>query len=171
MPKNSINLKDELVKDFISKTISKDAYNVLACLERGKTDEQISRKLKMRVNDVRALLNQLHYLGVITYTKEKAKTNNWYTYTWYARKDRIKELLKERFEEEIKELEERLGFEKTYTFFKCKKGCEKLPFEIAFEYDFKCPECGTQMIATDNKKEVKKIEARIRKLKKFLEKA
>ncbi len=165
MPK--VNLKDPLVKEFISTHAGEDGYAVLTSLGKGKTDEQISKKLKMRVNDVRALLNTLHYLGVIKYTKVRDRPN-WYTYTWFLREERIVELLKERYQEELKELEDKLSFENTYTFFRCENKCEKLPFELAFEYDFRCPECGSSLKEYDNTPDKRKIKRKINMISNLL---
>ncbi len=166
-----VNLKDELVKDFIVSRYSNEAYSILLALDReGKTDEMIAKKVKLKVNEIRAYLNQLHYDGIIYYTKEKAKDSNWYTYTWFVKKERISELLKERYVELLEELKKKLEYENTYTFFKCKKGCSKLPFELAFEYDFKCPECGGVMKSYNNSKDKKKLEKEIKQIEEFLKK-
>ena len=122
----------------------------------------------MQVNDIRAALNKLHNLGIITYSKEKAKNSNWYTYTWFLEKSRIGELIRGWYEAELDKLNEKLSFEQNYIFFKCVNGCEKLPFELAYEYDFKCPECGREMEQQDNAAEKVTIEKKIADIKKFL---
>ena len=165
MPK--LDLNDPLVKEFVSTHAGEKGYLVLKAIGKGKTDEQISRKLKIRVNDVRSILNTLHYMGIITYTKVRDRPN-WYTYTWYLREERIIELLKERYEEELKKLEEKLSFENTYTFFRCDNKCEKLPFELAFEYDFKCPECGSALKEYDNTRDKARIKRKIRMIQHLL---
>lgn len=76
----------------------------------------------------------------------------------------------ERAKEEVQKLEDKLTFEDNYVFFKCNNGCEKLQFELAFEYDFKCPECGSVMKQVDSEKEKKQIRKRISEYKKFMEK-
>ena len=169
MVTTSIKLKDPLVKEFIESSVNENAYMVLASLERkGKTDEKISKKTKLKVNEIRSYLNQLHYLGIIYYTKEKAKDSNWYTYTWFVKKERIEELLKERYEEQLEKLKNSFSFEQNYVFFKCNNGCEKLPFELAFEYDFKCPDCGKKMKSVNNEKEKKIISKKIKQIEQFL---
>lgn len=189
MVTTSLKLKDPLVKEYIESKVGEDAYFVLTSLERmGKTDEKILKALKrkkklqqkkckkeddeeeieLKVNKIRSYLNQLHYLGIIYYTKEKAKESNWYTYTWFVKKERIEELLKEKYVEELDELKNSLNFEQNYTFFKCNNGCEKLPFELAFEYDFKCPECSKTMKSINNDSEKRKINNKIKNIEKFL---
>ncbi len=164
-----IRLKDELVRDFIENSYGKEAYSILLALDKGgKTDEQISKKVKLKVNEIRSYLNQLNYAGIIYYTKEKSPTSNWYTYTWFVKKERIGELIKERYKEDLEDLKKKLDYENSYTFFKCVKGCTKLPFELAFEYDFKCPECGSEMKSYNNSRDKKKLEERINQIEKFL---
>lgn len=164
-----LSLTDPLVKDFIVTQAGENAFKIAKSLGRGKTDEQISKKTKLKVNDIRAELNKLHYMGIIFYSKIKAKKSNWYTYTWFIKKDRISELLKERYSEELEKLDGKLGFEQNYTFFKCSNGCDKLPFEIAFEYDFKCPECGGGMDSINSNSEKRKIQIKIKRIKKLFE--
>ena len=167
-----LRIDNQLVVEFISTNAGDAAFNVVKTLdkvEKGMTDEQITRKTKTDVNEVRAILNKLHYLGIITYSKKKAKESNWYHYTWFLKKDRIKELLADRYKEELEGLEKKLNYEQSYTFFKCSNGCDKLPFELACEYDFKCPECGNAMSSVEENGAREDISKRIGEIKKFLE--
>jgi len=71
-----LRIDNPLVADFITTNAGDAAFAVVKTLdgkENGLTDEQIVKKTKTDVNEVRAILNKLHYLGVITYSKEKAK--------------------------------------------------------------------------------------------------
>lgn len=180
-----IKLDDPLIKDYVIQKVGEEAYYVLSVLndtkslKKGKTDEKILKSMKaskkvanrknLKVNTIRAHLNRLHYSGIIHYTKQKAKTSNWYTYTWFLKKERIMELVKDKFKEELDGLEKQIGFEQNYAFFKCeKKNCKKLPFELAFEYDFKCPECGSKMNSIDSSAEKVKIKRRIEQIKKII---
>ena len=165
----ALRINDPLVKDFIVNSAGENAYKVMRALNKqGLTDEGISKITKFDVNTIRAALNRLHYLGIIIYTKEKARESNWYTYTWFVKKERVLELLRNRYIEEQEELEKQLKYEDDYIFFECKNKCEKLPFELAFEYDFKCPECGQIMLEINNAKEKTKIRKRLKQIKEFL---
>ncbi|MBS3060910.1 MAG: hypothetical protein J4432_05385 [DPANN group archaeon] len=165
----ALKMNDPLVRDFIVANAGDDSYKVMRSLAKGGlTDEGISKLTKFDVNRIRAALNKLHYLGIIIYTKEKATDSNWYTYTWYVKKERALELLNERYQEKLRGLEKQLDFEESYVFFKCSRGCEKLPFELAFEYDFKCSECGSVMDQMDNKKEKQGIQKQIKQINDFL---
>ena len=47
---SSIKLDDPLIKEFVVKNAGDDAFSIIKSLNRGKTDEQISRKTKLKVN-------------------------------------------------------------------------------------------------------------------------
>ena len=167
-----IRIDNPLVADFITTNAGDAAFALVKTLDnvdKGLTDEQITKKTKTDVNEVRAILNKLHYLGIITYSKIKAKESNWYNYTWFLKKDRIRELLADRYKDELEKLQKKLNYEQSYTFFKCANGCDKLPFELACEYDFKCPECGNAMESVVVNEEKGSIEKRILEIRKFLE--
>jgi len=106
--------------------------------------------------------------NVIHYDKKKASDSNWYTYTWFLKKDRVHELMSDKLKQELTDLSKKLEFEQNYTYYKCYNGCDKLAFEIAFEYNFKCPECGNLMNQINNNTEKKQLSGRIGEIKKFL---
>ena len=168
----TLRINNPLLAEFVTEKAGDEGYNLVRTLSvfgKGCTDEELSAETGIKVNTLRALLNKLHYLGIITYSKVKAENSNWYTYTWYLKKERIIELLTDKYKEELENLEGKLNYEKDYVFFKCENGCEKLPFELAFEYDFKCPECGNNMEQDQNKDKVKSVREKITEIRKFLQ--
>lgn len=145
------------------------AVKITAIYEKkGKkiTDEEIAKKMRLKVTEVRTVLNRLHYRGVSCYHKTKNNKTGWYSYTWEIKTSRVLELLLEQYAERIEKLEAKKNFEKNYSLFSCRKNCDFLPFEIATEYLFKCPECGTILEAVDNDKRRRSIEKQIECLKK-----
>jgi transcription initiation factor TFIIE subunit alpha len=75
-------------------------------------------------------------------------------------------LIAENWEDHLIELEEKLDHESNYVFFECPDECEeKLPFEIAAEYDFKCSVCGKELKHVDNKSVIKETIKEIKELK------
>ena len=167
----ALRINSPLLVEFINEKAGEEGYQLVKTLSvcnRGCTDEEISAETGVKVNMLRSLLNKLHYIGVINYTKIKSENSNWYTYTWYLEKERIVELLHEKYVEELEKLNQKKEFESTYIFFKCETECERLPFELAFEYDFKCPHCGKVMSQESSKTEVKKIQERIKEIDLFL---
>ena len=62
-----VRLTSPLIKEFVTTSAGEGAYRVMRTLSNGKTDEQIAKKTKLKVNEIRAALNKLHYLGIINY--------------------------------------------------------------------------------------------------------
>lgn len=159
----------ELVQSFLKGVGGEAAIGVaMICEKKGSqvTDEELAKKMKLKVTEVRAVLNRLHYRGIACYKKTKNRKSGWYNYTWEIKKKRIVELILAEQQETIEKLEAKQDFEKNYSFFSCKNNCTMVPFEIATEYQFKCPECGRTMDYFDYSKKLKDINNQIDTLKK-----
>ncbi len=153
-----VKLSDRDLENLLREIIGKNAFSILKACEIGRTDEEISKITKLDLQTIRSLLNQLHTAGLITYTREKDYEHNWFKYTWYARKDMIIEVVKDAIEERVEELRNQLDFETSYMFFACPNNCiDPIPFEVAAEYDFRCPECGAELMPYDNSSKIRKI--------------
>ncbi len=133
------------------------------------TDEEISKKLPLKVTEIRTILNRLHYRGIACYQKTKNQKTGWYSYTWEIKNPRIIEIILEKQSEEITKLEKSIEFEGTHTFFSSGKGRAEYPFEIAAEYNFKCPDTGKPLEAVDNKKRLKELTGKAEEYKKEFE--
>ncbi len=157
-----------IAKEFLETVGGKFAVDLVQIVDKKKkavTDEEIGKKLPLKITEIRTILNRLHYRGIACYQKTRNNKTGWYSYTWEIRPKRIAELILEQQAEKIQKLESQRSFESTYSFFACKKGCNNFPFEIAAEYEFKCPECGTVMGSIDNKKQVSLLNKRINIMK------
>ncbi|MCX6798579.1 MAG: hypothetical protein NTW59_00600 [Candidatus Diapherotrites archaeon] len=161
-----------LVQGYLTRLSGGLAVGVVKICERktgSVTDEELAKKLKVKVTEVRTILNRLHYAGIACYKKTKNRKTGWYSYTWAIKPRRVIELLLEEQAKEIEKLESKQRFEKDYTFFICKDRCSTFPFEIAAEYQFKCPACGKTMDLADNEKMAKGRNKQISDLKKEVE--
>jgi len=158
-----------MVQDFLRNVGGEAAVGVATICEKKKrqvTDEELAKKMKLKVTEIRTVLNRLHYRGIACYKKTKNKRNGWYNYTWEIKRKRIVDLILEEQREDIEKLETKQDFGKNYSFFSCSKNCEVTPFEIAAEYQFKCPECGETMNSFDYSKRLKEINEQIGEMKK-----
>jgi transcription initiation factor TFIIE subunit alpha len=123
----------------------------------------------LKITEIRSILNRLHYRGIACYNKAKNKNSGWYTYTWEIKKRRIIELILEQQSERLQKLEEKQRFGQSHAFFSCKKACEETAFEIAAQYEFRCPECGDMMSPIDSVAKTKEVQDQIAALKEELE--
>jgi transcription initiation factor TFIIE subunit alpha len=165
-------LSYRLTQEFLQNVGGNDAVEVVRiCLDKnGKClDEDIENELNhLKITEIRSILNRLHYRGIACYNKTKNKNSGWYTYTWEIKQRRIIELILEQHSERLQKLEQKARFEKDREFFICDKNCEEVIFEIAAQYEFRCPECGKMMNPMDSKKKHRINQKKIKKLKKEL---
>jgi len=156
-----------LVKDFLETVGGQDALTLVKICEKKKkgfTDEDVSKKMKKKVTEVRATLNRLHYRGIAVYQKSRNQKTGWYNYTWEIKKDRLADLILEKEKENIDKLVQKKAIESDYNHFDCTKCSERMPFEVAAEYNFLCPSCGGQMNSANDPQKHKEIEIKIKKI-------
>ena len=121
--------------------------------------------MKLKVTNVRTILNRLHYRGITNYDKTRDKQTGWYYYVWTFDVQRMVKLVIEEQSEEISFLEKKKLEIQEYSLFGC-ANCDSVPFEVAMEYNFKCPNCGKTMESINQDLQKKKINKEINMLKK-----
>ncbi|MDO8627847.1 MAG: hypothetical protein Q7K42_05240 [Candidatus Diapherotrites archaeon] len=166
-----VNITDlSIVQEYLRTLGGEDIITLIKICQQKKKkvkDEEIGQKMKnLKITEIRALLNKLHFKGISDYSKKRDGRSGWYNYTWEIKCNRLAALVKTEQEEALEKLEKRMGFEEEHEFFTCKKACDNLAFEIAAEYNFKCPKCGESMDVADKNKGLKKIKDNINKIKK-----
>lgn len=172
MTRNKRLMSFSVIKAFLEQMGGDSAPQLVEIYEKNNNpikDEEMAEKMNLKVTDIRTILNRLHYRGIANYQKKRNKKTGWYSYTWTIDRKRILELIIEKQKEEIEKLEQKKQNEEIYSYFSCKKGCHEFPFEIAAEYQFRCPECGRELDCIDNKKRNKKLSTQIEQMKKEIE--
>lgn len=170
MPAKSItNLT--LVKDFLETVGGPEAIKLTKLCEHKRkkvTDEELSKKMNMKVTEVRTILNRLHYRGIACYEKSRNPKTGWYNYTWEIRKDKIAAMIIEQQEEVLDKLTQKRDLEADYDLFDCSVCDERAPFELAVEHNFSCPVCGGIMNSANDPNRIKEIDKRIKQIEKEL---
>jgi transcription factor E len=149
-------LDNAVFADFISKNVGKKAINVIKMLNTPLTDEKIAADLEVKINEVRRILNVLDSYGVARYDTNK-DSKGWLTFKWYLDVEKLEELhqsaITSKPENSFKMPEN------CNDFFYCGKCYEDakviLPFDAAYEAQFKCDGCGKAL------KQLNKEEARM----------
>ena len=171
MPSKDI-LSLSITKDFLKTLGGEDLVKlVFICSSKNKnvTDEEIRKHLKhLKVTEVRTLLNRLHFQGIATYQKKRDKKSGWYSYTWEIKDKRIAKLILDQQAEKLAKLEKQVSFETGHDFFSCKNKCDNVVFEIAAEYNFRCPECNETMNLVESVQRGKDVQRKINVIKKEL---
>lgn len=157
------------LQQFVEDSIGENGLLVFNSVGDGATDELIENKTRLKLAEIRSILNHLHSYGFVEYTREKNMQNGWFTYTWRLNADRAMQnflLIKKR---EYERLRAQLSSEEGLVFYKCRKGCSRLSFEYAFEQKFKCTDCRSELKSVDNMSEMKRIEQQLCAVEKLLE--
>ena len=125
--------------------LDESTLKILSLLQKKKNavEEEIAKKLKLKINDTRKLLYKLYEKRLAVYEKKAdPKKKWWYIYYWSLDKDRIQELFWEYRRKQIEKKRREFEAEKKFAF-AC-KGCEaKYQYEEALETEFTCPACGS----------------------------
>jgi len=113
------------------------------------TDEDLAEAAKLRISEVRAVMNKLHSARVAAYSRTRSD-DGWYTYTWDLCPDNAHKLLEERSAEKCEE--------KTVTgeFYSCPNCFEHTSktygFADASDTEFRCPDCAEMLKFVEKKK-------------------
>ena len=164
--------EEPLVRSFLERNAGRESVKVVEILLRSRKalrDEDIAKKMKVKVTEVRTMLNRLHYRGIANYEKTKDENTGWFTYTWHIDRGKLLETVTGEIIDRIKELEKEKEIQESYTIFLCKKCKIEMPFEVAAEYNFRCPECGSEMFCVDPAARKRQLSREITLLKKALE--
>jgi len=148
-------LAEEHIRNLILQVAGEKAIAVAEALEEPLSDEDLANACRIKLSEVRAVLNKLHSLGLTSYERTRDKDSGWYSYIWRLSLQNADKLFEKKKELPMKETgEESFDF---YTCGSCKKGEGVLiPFEVAFENRFRCLDCGAPLAFVEKKKEMSK---------------
>ncbi len=114
-----------------------NALAVIRSFSKNISDEELSKKLKMRISDIRATLNKLHNEGIVNYNRERDSESGWYSYSWSLNAIRLQQWIEENCNEK------KLWLYSSGDHYFCSTcGLEStISFEKAIECQFKCVKC------------------------------
>jgi len=148
-------LADEHVRNLLLEVAGEKALEVAEALEEPLSDEDLASACKIKVSEVRAVLNKLHSFGLTSYERTRDKESGWYSYIWRLSLGSADKILNKRIAAPQEVVQDR-SFD-FYTCPACKKGeGVMIPFEVAFEGKFKCIECGAPLVFVEKNKEISK---------------
>ncbi len=169
-------LKKELLSDkttinFLEQIAGPMAINVVKLFNNnGLSPEDISKKLKEKITIVRATLNSLHFRGIACY-KKKRNENNMYEFIWEIKYKKIIDILLIQEMKKYKKIEYDLTQKEGHDYFYCPKKCNvEVAFEVAAAYNFKCPNCSTNLEMVNVKKRIIKLKKEKRKIEENIKK-
>ncbi|MCX6775230.1 MAG: hypothetical protein NT130_00025 [Candidatus Micrarchaeota archaeon] len=148
-------LADEQVRNLLLEVAGEKALSVAEALEEPLSDEDLASACKIKVSEVRAVLNKLHSFGLTSYERTRDKESGWYSYIWRLSLGSVDKILNKKTA-----IPEEAVLDKSFDFYTC-SSCKKgegvmIPFEVAFGGKFKCMECGAPLVFVEKNKETSK---------------
>jgi transcription initiation factor TFIIE subunit alpha len=139
-----------------------------ALLGKELTDEDLAKRVGISINLVRRILYDLYDNRVVSYRRIRDEESGWYMYYWKLDPERAIEHVKDNQRLLLQKLEERLERERNTMYFACSAGDPKVPYDVAVETDFKCPQCKGRLKPYDNTQVIVSLERRVQSLREQL---
>jgi len=162
--------KNDII-EFVKLMVGEQAAKIFAELYKiGEevNDEEIAKRLGLKLNVVRKQLYLLSEQGLVSYRRTKGKNGEWYTYYWRIERDRLLGIIRSRKMITLNKLRERLRYEETNTFYICPNCGVRFTFDEALENGFRCPRCGMSLEYFDNSRIVEFLRRKIAELEKIV---
>jgi transcription factor E len=83
-------LGDAYVRQMLIEVGGENALAIVRNFFGDHSDEELAKRLKLKISDVRATLNKLHNEGLVNYVRMKDSETGWYSYSWSLNHDRMK---------------------------------------------------------------------------------
>ena len=160
MPRKATPVAPSL-DNFVRQVAGENGLKVVKSLENGGgTDEMIEKETKLKIVEIRSVLNHLHNHGIVEYNREKNMTSGWFTYTWRLNIYRAMQNYLVLQKKECESLRTQTAGDGV-TIYACPKGCAKMQFAKAMELGFACDSCKSKLKFADGTKELKELEKKI----------
>ena len=165
-PGANLQLTEKLTENyldvFVRELAGDEGCKIISCIGNTEvTDENIEQSTKMKIAEIRSVLNHLHSYGLVEYRREKNMQTGWFTYTWRLNANRALQNFISLKKREYETLKTRLEKGDGTQLYKCGKTCAMLEFEKAMESSFRCPGCKGKLNTIDETDELKKLEQKI----------
>jgi transcription initiation factor TFIIE subunit alpha len=162
--------QNDLIEKVVIEVLGEEVIPLIRVMKNkvNLSEFKLAEKINKEVNATRNLLYKLHDLNLASFIRRKDKKKGWYIYYWTLQQKNAEHILKKLKKKKIEALTERLRRESSGNFFVCPEKCIRLDFERAFEFEFKCPECGAIISQEDNREKINELEEEIKKLKRGL---
>ncbi|MEM3499799.1 MAG: hypothetical protein QXI17_04015 [Candidatus Bilamarchaeaceae archaeon] len=85
-----------IVRQTLIEVGGENALAIIKNFDKALSDEDIAKRLKIKISDVRAALNILHSEGIVMYNRYKDNDTGWYSYSWYLNKNKIFQWVEEK---------------------------------------------------------------------------
>jgi len=138
-------LENAHIRNLLVELAGEKALKVVGELTVPMSDEELAASAKIKISDVRAVMNKLHSAGVAAYSRSK-NDEGWFTYTWYLCADKLNEMVSEQSKKNDDIVQPEATSADGYICPICfERNKKRFSFEKAVEIEFRCPECSEML--------------------------
>lgn len=149
-------LGDAYIRQVLIEVGGENALAIVRNFYGNHSDEELAKKLKIKISDVRATLNKLHNEGLVNYIRQKDNETGWYSYSWSLNHGRMEKWANDQANK-IPGMDDSEG--ENYYCPAC--GASTITgFEDAVVGDFRCAHCNRMLEFLDSAKMVEIFERR-----------
>lgn len=144
---NNRVLSNKPIQEFFSGSLGENSLRIIKLANAEMTDDELAAKAKLKVSEIRAVLNKLHNWRLARYTRIRDKETGWYSYIWHIDLSNTFGVYEKMLQDGINEQERALEESTTVFSFYCPK-CSRenrIDMETATNLSFKCPHCKKQL--------------------------
>lgn len=149
MKKLYVVLSEPYARQLLIDLAGENALEIVRNFYGNLSDEDLAKKLKLKISDVRATLNRLHSQGLVKYARDKDNETGWYSYSWTLNRDRIKNWVEMKTREKIDLVNGGMGDH--YVCLVCGPS-SIVKFEIATDLSFRCQKCNKNLEFLDQQR-------------------
>ncbi|MEW5996822.1 MAG: hypothetical protein AB1657_04475 [Candidatus Micrarchaeota archaeon] len=139
-------LGDARIRQLLVDAGGEHTLEIVKSFSKELSDDDLAKKLKIKISDVRATLNRLHNIGVVQYNRYKDAETGWFSYFWSLNMDKTKGWVEEQLMKDSAP-----GDISSSEYYFCPKcGSESIyEFAAASDYSFRCPLCNRALEFVD----------------------
>jgi len=141
-------LRDAYIRQTLIEVGGENALAIVRNFYGDNSDEELAKKLKIKISDVRATLNKLHNEGLVNYIRQKDSETGWYSYSWSLNHGRMKKWASDQTNKIMS-----AGNEGSENYYCPSCGTSTISsFEDAVVGDFRCTQCNRMLEFLDKEK-------------------
>lgn len=140
-------LSNARVRHLLVDSAGENALEIIKSFSTDLSDEDLAKKLKIKISDIRSTLNHLHNLGVVQYRRHKDSETGWFSYYWSLNVIKMKSWVEEQLS--TSSLPDDIETSEYYFCNRCGPGAV-YSFVSATDYSFRCPNCAAALAFLDD---------------------
>ena len=140
-------LSNARVRHLLVDSAGENALEIIKSFSTDLSDEDLAKKLKIKISDIRSTLNHLHNLGVVQYRRHKDSETGWFSYYWSLNVIKMKSWVEGQLSTSA--LPDDIETSEYYFCNRCGPGAV-YSFVSATDYSFRCPNCAAALAFLDD---------------------